>query len=104
MRTLCKHYFSKSQALVFVVDSADSDRMEECKEELFSVINDPLLAKAKILIFANKQDLDEANKSREKLESFLGLKEIKQVWNLQLCSAVSGDGLKEGLDWLSKNL
>lgn len=33
----------------------------------------------------------------------LQLKEIKdKPWYIQSCSAVSGDGLSEGLDWLSE--
>ena len=34
MRPLWRHYFAKTQGLIFVVDSADRDRMKEAHDEL----------------------------------------------------------------------
>jgi signal recognition particle receptor subunit beta len=55
----------------------------------------------KVLVLANKQDLPQAMTVAEVSEK-LQLKEIKdKPWYIQSCSAVSGDGLSEGLDWLA---
>ena len=55
-----------------------------------------------MLVLANKQDLAQAMPAAEVSER-LQLKEIKdKPWYIQSCSAVSGDGLSEGLDWLSE--
>jgi ADP-ribosylation factor protein 6 len=43
---------------VFVVDSADRERIDEARQELHSIISDREMADANVLIFANKQDLE----------------------------------------------
>lgn len=51
---LWKHYFDKINAIIFVVDSNDRERIQRAQEELHKVINDSELAHAPVLIFANK--------------------------------------------------
>lgn len=46
-----------TQGLIFVVDCADRDRIDEARQELHRIINDREMRDAIILIFANKQDL-----------------------------------------------
>jgi signal recognition particle receptor subunit beta len=46
-----------TQALVFVVDSADRARIEEAKTELHRIINDREMKDCILLVFANKQDI-----------------------------------------------
>lgn len=55
--------FSGTQGLIFVVDCADRDRIDEARNELHRIINDREMRDAIILIFANKQDLEDGNKS-----------------------------------------
>lgn len=56
-----------------------------------------------ILIFANKQDLPEALKPHEVQEK-LGLTRFRErIWYVQPSCASSGDGLYEGLQWLTQN-
>jgi 50S ribosomal subunit-associated GTPase HflX len=43
--------------LIFVVDAADRDRIDEARQELHRIINDREMRDAIILVFANKQDL-----------------------------------------------
>ena len=57
---LWKHYFDKINAIIFVVDSNDRERILKAQEELHKVINDSELQGAPILIFANKQDIQGA--------------------------------------------
>lgn len=53
-----RHYFAGTHALIFVIDSSDRDRIAEARQELHRVINDREMKEAIILVFANKQDLD----------------------------------------------
>ena len=46
-----------TQALVFVVDSADRARIDEAKTELHRIINDREMKDTILLVFANKQDI-----------------------------------------------
>ena len=56
MRPLWHHYHRRS-ALIFVVDSADKDRIDEAREVLHDLINNIEMKDTIVLILANKQDL-----------------------------------------------
>lgn len=62
--------FTGTQGLIFVVDSADRDRIDEAKQELSKIINDKEMRDAIILIFANKQDLPEGNLYTNSLKQY----------------------------------
>jgi small GTP-binding protein len=51
---LWKHYFDKINAIIFVVDSSDREKIAKAKEELHRVILDEELSSAPVLVFANK--------------------------------------------------
>lgn len=44
-----------ADALIFVVDSADRDRIPKAAQEFKTIIEDPLMRHSAILVFANKQ-------------------------------------------------
>ncbi|EER06928.1 ADP ribosylation factor 1, putative [Perkinsus marinus ATCC 50983] len=97
-------YYKNAQAVVFVVDSNDRDRMDAAKEELHRMLNEEELRDACVLVFANKQDLPNAMTITEVREK-LGLQSLKhRNWYIQSACATTGDGLYEGFDWLSKTL
>ncbi len=74
--------------------------MEDCKSELQKLLVEERLAGATLLVFANKQDLPGAL-SAESIKEVLELNEIKSHhWQILPCSAVTGDNLLEGIDWL----
>jgi len=101
IRNLWRHYYNGTQGLIFVVDSSDRDRIDEAKDELHKALKEQELEGVKVLVLANKQDLPQAMPSAEVAEK-LHLSSIKgKPWYIQPCSAVSGDGLSEGLDWLA---
>lgn len=68
------------------------------------MLNEEELKDALLLVFANKQDLPKAMNAAE-LTDKLGLHSLRQrQWYIQSTCATSGDGLYEGLEWLSTNL
>nr|XP_043870393.1 ADP-ribosylation factor 2-like [Solea senegalensis] len=90
--------------LIFVVDSNDRERVTEAREELARMLAEDELRDAVLLVFANKQDLPNAMNAAEITEK-LGLHALRQrSWYIQATCATSGDGLYEGLDWLSNQL
>ena len=59
------------------------------------------LRDAVILIFANKSDMPTARDAGELTEIY-GFNDITDhEWHIQQCCALTGEGLAEGLDWLS---
>ncbi|GFO37894.1 ADP-ribosylation factor 1 [Plakobranchus ocellatus] len=104
IRPLWRHYFQNTQGLIFVVDSNDRERIGEAKEEIMRMLNEDELRNAKLLVFANKQDLPNAMNAAEVTDK-LGLHSLRsRSWYIQAACATSGDGLYEGLDWLSATL
>ncbi|CDO55095.1 similar to Saccharomyces cerevisiae YDL137W ARF2 ADP-ribosylation factor [Geotrichum candidum] len=104
IRPLWRHYFQNTQGVIFVVDSNDRDRIGEASNELQRIVNEDELHDALILVFANKQDLPNAMNAAEITEK-LGLHSLRQrSWYIQSTCATSGEGLYEGLEWLSTNL
>ncbi|CAM9253872.1 unnamed protein product [Phaeothamnion confervicola] len=112
IRRLWRHYYSNTDALVFVVDSADTERIDEARYELETILSDPEMDTCRnVLILANKADLPSAASAQTLVEK-LGLSDPRGVcgpargrsWYLQSCCAKTGDGLFEGMDWLSTAL
>ncbi|CAH0547896.1 unnamed protein product [Brassicogethes aeneus] len=104
IRKLWRHYFSNTDGLIFVVDSNDKERISEAEGELHSMLQEEELKDAALLIFANKQDLPNSMNSAE-LTDKLNLTQLKsRRWYIQATCATQGNGLYEGLDWLSNEL
>eukprot|EP01092_Planopodium_desertum_P007951 TRINITY_DN3286_c0_g1_i1.p1 TRINITY_DN3286_c0_g1~~TRINITY_DN3286_c0_g1_i1.p1 ORF type:complete len:187 (+),score=7.19 TRINITY_DN3286_c0_g1_i1:77-562(+) len=104
IRGLWRHYFLNTQAVIFVVDSNDTNRLKEARNELWKVLESPELAKAVILIFANKQDLPNAL-SGKAVSDGLEMHEITDhPWHVQAACAKTGQGLDEGFDWLADQI
>eukprot|EP01084_Bolivina_argentea_P205530 351091_1 len=154
VRPLWHHYYQNSQAIIYVIDSIDRERLnpnlikssKECnvlingyvriieqvlhnkiipksivaicyqyyfdmletgsaKTELYKVLNDKEIEDDTVLlIYANKQDLPNAM-SVEEIKNELELDKItNRKWHIQPCSALNGDGLHEGIDWIYNKL
>mmetsp|Transcript_903 Transcript_903/g.2804 ORF Transcript_903/g.2804 Transcript_903/m.2804 type:complete len:183 (+) Transcript_903:66-614(+) len=104
IRPLWRHYYQGTNGLIFVVDSNDRDRVEAAQEELSKMLSEDEMRDAVLLVFANKQDLPNAMTAAEVTEK-LGLHNMRnRQWFIQSSAANTGDGLYEGLDWLSRTL
>ena len=57
IRPYWRNYFDHTDALVYVVDSADAKRFTEARDELVSLITEAKLSNVPLLVFANKVDL-----------------------------------------------
>ncbi|EAW74333.1 ADP-ribosylation factor-like protein 2 isoform 2 [Homo sapiens] len=73
LRSYWRNYFESTDGLIWVVDSADRQRMQDCQRELQSLL----------------------------VEEVLELDSIRSHhWCIQGCSAVTGENLLPGIDWL----
>ncbi|KAF7496198.1 ADP-ribosylation factor 2 [Sarcoptes scabiei] len=82
----CGGIIFKTQGLIFVVDSNDRERVGEAREEF------------------DANDLPNAMSAAE-ITDKLGLHSLRnRNWYIQATCATTGDGLYEGLDWLSNQL
>ena len=119
IRSLWHHYFSRSHLLIYVVDSNDNERLNESKEELFSILKsdelrevilvyklkycDKVIFQIPIIVIANKQDLPNAM-STGRIVDGLELRKLERThkWHVQACCAISGEGLYEAMDIAGK--
>jgi ADP-ribosylation factor 1/2 len=103
IRPLWRHYYEGTDAVIWLVDSNDAARLEEAAAEVHHVMSEDMLRNAVLLVLANKQDLPHAMPAT-KVSEGLRLSGLRQSWFIQPCSAASGNGLNEGLDWLHRTL
>jgi small GTP-binding protein len=104
LRALWEHYFQGTDCLIFVVDSSDRERIEIAKEEFQRIVMDNELENAIVLVYANKQDLPGAMSPQEISEKLELNSMKKRKWLVQGSSASRGDGIKEGFEWIAKEL
>lgn len=85
-------------------DSRSSFVVLAWPQSLHYLLNSGDCANVALLVLANKQDLPGAMPVAEVAQR-LELHKIKdRKWFIQGCSAPTGDGLWEGMDWLSNSV
>ena len=75
LRPYWRCYYQDTNAVVYVIDSADKDRLEVARQELELMLQEEELRGAPVLILANKQDLPNAMNEQE-ICNGLGLTKI----------------------------
>ncbi|XP_006361589.1 ADP-ribosylation factor-like protein 2 isoform X1 [Solanum tuberosum] len=128
IRSYWRNYFEQTDGLVWVVDSSDLRRLDDCRYELHNLLKEETnkeilpcklerreyfqwskckirLSGASLLIFANKQDIQGAL-SPDEIAKVLNLEAMdnSRHWRIVGCSAYTGDGLLEGFDWLVQDV
>ncbi|GAB6020670.1 ADP-ribosylation factor-like protein 2 [Chamberlinius hualienensis] len=104
LRSYWRNYFESTDGLIWVVDSADKRRLQDCKIELHNLLLEERLAGATLLVLANKQDLSGALND-EQIRELLELNNIKtHHWRIVNCSAITGENLLQAIDWLLKDI
>ncbi|EOR01252.1 ADP-ribosylation factor-like protein 1 [Wallemia ichthyophaga EXF-994] len=100
IRPYWRCYYANTQAIIYVVDSTDTERLPTSRSELITMLSEDELKDAKLLVLANKQDSPDALPASE-VSLQLGLDSMKdRTWSVRGCSAISQDGeLNEALNW-----
>jgi Arf/Sar family protein len=102
LRPLWRYYYQGVDAIIFVVDSCDTERLALARDELARALSDDDLRDAHVLVFANKQDMPQALSTADVTERLqLHKQPASRNWYVQGCSATKRSGLFEGMDWLS---
>ena len=91
IRPYWRCYYPNTDAIIFVVDSADTERMSVARGELAAMLEEEELRESILLVFANKQDQKGALNAQQ-ISDALGLPEVRnRQWSIQ--------GLKSFANW-----
>ena len=103
-RSVWDVYYMNTDGVIYVIDSQDENNYEESKVQFHKILKHSALKNATILIYANKQDLPGAKNIIDIIKDYELDKIKNHSWQIQPCSATRGEGLIEGLKWLSEQL
>ncbi|KAH3853173.1 hypothetical protein DPMN_095695 [Dreissena polymorpha] len=102
MRPLWRMYLRGTDGVLFVVDSADRDRIPEAREELLRILDTPEMKNVPLVVIANKQDLPGSIDCKE-LGKRLQLPQMStRPWVLHGACATTGEGICESMESLAK--
>lgn len=102
LRKLWQKYYAESHAIMFVVDAADPERIEEAKDAFESIINSSELSGVPLLMLANKSDRPDAISASALKQLFtdlamnLGARDSRVI----SVSGLKGEGVRDAIDWL----
>lgn len=106
LQALWDKYYSESQAIIWVVDSSDPERLNESFEAFRNMIASASLYDIPLLIVANKRDLQNCLPVNDLKNKFLGDESLisSRARILLPSSALKGDGVHDGIEWLAQHL
>jgi len=104
IRPYWKNYYKNTDAIIYMVDSADKRRTDEAAEELQSLLEEEELSGVPTLVLANKQDLLGAMTAAEVMKELELTSETSRWVHVEACSAKTGEKLLEGIGKLIKQV
>ena len=102
-----RHYYTNTQAIIYVIDSNDRDRIKESIDEMKRfVLNEEELKDCVLVLLANKQDLEKAMTIDEIKANLKEQIESKRGRDIEIfgCVATTGKGLNEAFEYLFNKL
>ena len=109
LRAIWEKYYAEAHGLVYVVDAAEPERFDESRGVLQTLMANPEVAGAPLLLLANKQDAEGAVPAHE-VEARLELPQLllqsghQSTHKVLGVSALTGDGIQEGVLWMVEQL
>lgn len=110
LRAYWRNYFEATDGLIWVVDATDARRLDDAQQALQALLQEERLAGATLLVFCNKQDATTALSAAQVAERLQldqqneSLMMKRRHWQVQACSAVTGQGLEQGIDWMVQDI
>ncbi|CAO4364467.1 Protein CBR-ARL-1 [Caenorhabditis briggsae] len=104
IRPYWRCYYANTDAIIYVVDSADRDRVGISRQELATMLQEDELQGAVLAVLANKQDIAGCLTETEVYKA-LGLDALRnRTIQIFKTSASKGEGLDAAMDWLANQL
>lgn len=91
IRPYWRCYYTCTQAIIYVIDSTDIQRLSATTKELNAILNEKELSNIDLLVFANKQDAPNAL-NIEEISETLNLVDMKgRNWTIIPTCAITGE-------------
>jgi len=104
IRPYWRCYYANTDAIIYVVDSVDRERLPMSKHELSLMMQEEELQNAVLVVLANKQDMEGAMSVSE-IHNALGLETMKnRTFQIFKTSAIRGEGLDSAMQFLTDSL
>lgn len=108
VRHLWEDYVCECSAVLFLLDAADSERLEEAGYELDALIGQKVVENIPIAVLCNKCDLETAMSSdviKERID-YSNLQKIQGQENIAMfrISVLRGEGYQAAFQWVSKRI
>ncbi|OWM74583.1 hypothetical protein CDL15_Pgr005163 [Punica granatum] len=108
IRSYWRNYFEQTDGLVWVVDSSDLRRLDDCRMELHNLLKEEDIKGA-----LTPSEITKVSYQTKGLRLCHAIKYLvlnleamdkSRHWNIVGCSAYTGEGLLEGFDWLVQDI
>lgn len=102
LRSIWEKYYAEAHAVLFCVDAAAPERLEDARNALERALLNKELDGAPLLILANKRDLSGRDGVANVQSAFgkLAADRPDRPARVMLACALTGDGLRESVQWL----
>ncbi|KAI8320417.1 P-loop containing nucleoside triphosphate hydrolase protein [Martensiomyces pterosporus] len=102
LQGIWESYFGDCHAVIYVIDSSNLDRMEESKDTLLRLVENPELESVPVLVLANKQDLPDIKSLAQIKEIVNTLADYMDTREARVMdsSGLQGTGVRVAIDWL----
>jgi len=102
-RSMWERYCRGVNAIVFVVDAADHDKLSGAQSELWALLEKPQIAGTPVLVLGNKNDL----KGALTVDELISALNLKSITNREVCcysiSCLKQVNIDITLQWLIKH-
>lgn len=102
-RSMWERYCRGVNAIVYMVDSADIDKVEASRNELHSLLEKPQLQGIPVLVLGNKKDLSPSLDEKELIEKM----NLNAIQDREICcysiSCKEKDNIDITLQWLTQH-
>lgn len=99
-----RKHCSNIDAVIFIVDSNDQDRIDMAADQLNEVLAEEALKSSVLLVVANKQDLNGSLSPNAVTDRLVVMNLRGRDWLVQGTSCATGQGISEGMNWLAQTL
>ena len=93
-------YYIETACVVFVIDSADAERLPSALSELKLLMDEPELSACCVAVFANKQDLCNALDVSTIANEVSKIMPTGRGWIVLPTSVYKNQGIDDGIKWL----